>query len=169
MKAGYGYNRTARDFKGMGIDTDLIYIDTPATMLGERRSLEVRLRSSSIKTVVLVKRGDIGRGMRAKKFTDIVEAAGATIEIIEPPKKEKQKVSNGVKWFDDLSQEDQQAICSVRDQSESVAVSKVKRDLKVDTDREQLYYVCVTRPKRRAAAKSPTPGSEHQNGYRRRS
>ena len=84
MKVGYGYNRSPRDFAPY--ECDRLFLDDAATGRQERIDLMDCLdKPGERDTLVLLAKGDLGRGHELAKLLVDLDAANVTLEIIQAP------------------------------------------------------------------------------------
>lgn len=81
MKFGYGINRTIAELEKAGAER--CYIDHDGSRRTERNQLFADLRKGD--TVILLARGDLGRGRETERLEALIADAGATVEAKEPP------------------------------------------------------------------------------------
>lgn len=84
MKVGYGYNRSPRDFAPY--ECERLFLDDATTGRQERIDLMDCLdKPGERDTLVLLSKGDLGRGHEVAKLLADLEAANVILEIIQAP------------------------------------------------------------------------------------
>ena len=81
MKFGYGINRTIAKLEAVGAER--CYIDHDGSRRTERNQLFADMRKGD--TVILLARGDLGRGREIERLEALIADAGAKVEAKEPP------------------------------------------------------------------------------------
>lgn len=81
MKVGYGYNRSPRDFAPY--ECERLFLDDAATNRQERVDLMQCLRDGD--TLILLSKGDLGRGHEIAKLLADLEAVSVVLQIIQAP------------------------------------------------------------------------------------
>lgn len=84
MKVGYGYNRTPRDFAPY--ECERLFLDDASTNRQERVDLlDCLNRPSEQDTLVLLSKGDLGRGREVAKLMADLAAFNVVLQIIQAP------------------------------------------------------------------------------------
>jgi hypothetical protein len=81
VKFGYGINRTIAELEKAGAER--CYIDHDGSRRTERNQLFADLRKGDV--VILLARGDLGRGREIERLEALIADAGAKVEAKEPP------------------------------------------------------------------------------------
>ncbi len=165
MRIAYGWSRTEKrgtrtititrsdkDFAGLDILKDRIFIDNDATGLKERDAMKACLRSGM--TVVVLEMSDLGGGAGQAKVKRAIESAGAKIEGPDDrPKLEAPRKPSGRRAAVKLTPEQEQWACALW-LDEYMTESHVLRRIETETghavDRNRMNYLCRTKPKLQA-------------------
>lgn len=76
----YGFNRSDREFKPLGADIDLIFIDDKTTDRAARRAAFIRLEDAGGGKMVLLAHGDLAAGREIAAVRSHLETINVTVE-----------------------------------------------------------------------------------------
>lgn len=134
IRKAYGMNRTESQFKKLDIFPKKFFIDNKSSGLQERLDLMLTLREGD--TVVVLSLADFGSGTSQTKAVNAIEAKGAKIEVAGGPVAKLGRPGS-VKWKkSDLDT----ALEYWGVLPEKEALAAIKRDFKIETDRNHMNY-----------------------------
>lgn len=134
MRLAYGRDRKAPDFNAYDVKPERFFLDH-GDEVEELGWLLKAVREGDV--VVILAKGDLGKGLQISKRIEAIEKAGATIEWGEPPKDPKNVKKNE---FDD----DQLVIaCKIWDHpllSTVAKLARIEQATGIKMDRQQMYH-----------------------------
>ena len=161
----YGVKRKEREFSHVPYMDGQIYIDTDQSLEAEREILLdlVEDKAPHYKIVIAVlETKDFGRGIGYKSFVKAVESRGGTVKLYPPKASAKAKKETGNPI---LTDEQTDKVCVVWANNGLSEASRIARINNLEgvpkLDKSQIYYVCVTKPKRQAASTAKRVNKEN--------
>ena len=146
MRIAYGLNRREKSFAGANIEPGKYFIDTDRTGQAEREAMLLCILEGDV--VVVMSKADLGRGAGQVSIIKQIEAAGATVEVLEAAKDAPLPLSES-----GITGEQEEEICRIwrnRALSEATRLSRIEAYMGKPMGKHQVYYMCVTKRKRKA-------------------
>lgn len=144
----WGRNRMERDFAHIEVSPGRFFIETDKTGATEWENLLACLDGHPGKVVAVLSMADLGRGMGQVNAVKAIEAKGATI-IVRPPEKPATPLLKDA----NLTPEMEAAMCAIWSNSALSEATRLARIAAIpgipSMDKNRVYYVCVTKPKRK--------------------
>jgi hypothetical protein len=136
-RIGYGYERQERDFAHAGCD--LVYIDSEKTNRCERTEL-FRLGLRDGDTLVLLARGDLGKGRQVTGFIQEAERRGAAVRVAKRP---PERPAHRPRGFEPPENEDAEILAMWKNpvmHTTQSAINRAERANGGPVSRGQMYY-----------------------------
>ncbi|MGL4490531.1 MAG: hypothetical protein ACRCU5_13925 [Rhizobiaceae bacterium] len=144
MKIAYGLNRREKDFAGLEIVTGKYFIDTDTTDQSEREAM-LHCVSNGV-TVVVLSMVDLGRGAGQVSIVKAIDAAGGKVLLVEgrdgPP------ATLAEKGFTADQEAQMCRLWGNKALSEATRLVRIQEAFGHPVGKAQVYYICVTKPKR---------------------
>lgn len=147
MRIAYGLNRREKSFASANIERGKFFIDTDNTKQLEREAMLHCVRPGV--TVVVMAKKDLGTGAGQVSIIKAIEAAGGTVEVLEGVKDAPPPLSET-----EMNAAQEAEICRIwgnKALSEATRLIRIAECLGKPMEKAQVYYLCVTKPKRKKA------------------
>lgn len=147
MRIAYGLNRREKSFATANITPGKFFIDTDNSKQLEREAMLHCVRPGV--TVVVMAKKDLGTGAGQVSIIKAIEAAGGSVEVLEGAKDAPPPLSET-----EMNAAQEAEICRIwgnKALSEATRLIRIEEYLGKPMEKAQVYYVCVTKPKRKKA------------------
>lgn len=147
----FGRNRVAKEYAHIPYIDGKVFIEVDGDNGAARDDLFVCIEARKL-VVAILSTADLGRGAAIPKFYEEVEKRGSVVRLYEPRLSTQKKVSDDEPLK--ISPEQTELVCGIWGKSYKSEVDRIAEINMIEglpkMDKGQIYYVCVTKPKRKA-------------------
>lgn len=145
----FGRNRRERDFAHLEIPVGKFFIETDKSGSAEWEALLACLHGRPGITVAVLSKADLGRGMGQVNAIRAIEERGGTVEVLPSDRQSVPPLDPGA-----LTPEMEAEMCRIWSNSALSEATRLARIAAISgipaMDKNRVYYICVTKPKRKA-------------------
>jgi len=142
MRIAIGLNRKEKDFDGMGISAGKFFIGDKNNIDDEKEAALFCIRPGV--EVVVLSKADLGRGMGQVNYIKAIEKAGGVLIVCEAVQASPEPLS-----ADSLTIEQTSRICKIWGNNALSEATRLARIGEIKPmSKNQVHYLCVTKPKR---------------------